>query len=107
DGQHQRAVNDAAIEPVRQHELHALDAAGARRQLLPFIHPRELMAPPMLALPYGGSHGSGLQPGERRLEQTVVAGARLPPDGGQQMVWREAQEPRCGETTVLRFDDLS
>ena len=39
DGEHQRAVCDAAIGPVGQHELHALDAAGARRHFLPLVDP--------------------------------------------------------------------
>src|SRR5690606_23368419 len=55
DGEHQRAVGDAAIEPVGQHELHALDAAVARDAFLPFIDPGELVAAPMLALADGGA----------------------------------------------------
>ena len=50
DGEDERAVDDAAIEPVGQDELHALDLALARPALLPFIDPGELMPAPVLVL---------------------------------------------------------
>lgn len=39
DGQDQRTVDDAVVEPFGQDELHALDAAGARRHFLPLVDP--------------------------------------------------------------------
>src|SRR3546814_17105029 len=58
DGQDQRAVDDAVVEPFGQDELHALDAAGVRRHFLPLVDPRKLTPPPMLAVAVGRSEES-------------------------------------------------
>src|SRR5690606_37359207 len=39
DGQDQRTVDDAVVEPFGHDELHALDAPGARRHFLPLVDP--------------------------------------------------------------------
>src|SRR5712664_3122162 len=72
DGQHQRAVDHAAVKPIGQHEFHALDAAGPRRHFLPFVDPGELPPPPMLTVAYGGSDNSRLQAGQRRFQEAIL-----------------------------------
>ena len=64
DGQDQRAVDDAAIEPVGQHELHAFDATVMGSHLLPFVDPGELVPPPALAVADGRGDDCRLQAGE-------------------------------------------
>ena len=107
DGQDERAVDDAAVEPVGEHELHALDAAVARRAFLPLVDPGELVSPPMLAVADGGADDGRLQAGERALQELVVAGAGLPADRGQELIGREAQEARGLEAEVFGLDDLA
>lgn len=107
DGQDQRAVNDAAIEPVRQNALHALDTTVAGRPFLPFVDPGELVPAPMLAVTDGGADHGRLQPGERGLEQPVFPSTRGTPNGRQKLVWSEAQKAGRPEAAILRFDNLA
>src|ERR1700675_318028 len=97
DGEDERAIDDAAVEPIGQHELHALDATVARRAFLPLVDPGELVSPPMLAVADGGADDGRLQAGERTFQELVVAGARLPSDRYEELVGREAQEARSLE----------
>src|SRR5665213_3817110 len=82
DGQDERAVDDAAVEPVGEHKLHALDTAVARRAFLPLVDPGELVAPPMFAVADRRADDGRLQAGERALQERIVAGPCLPPDRG-------------------------
>src|SRR5690606_19465139 len=102
--EHQRAVDDAAIEPVGQDELHALHAPVAAGQLFPLIEPGELVTTPGFALPNGGADDGGLQPGEGGFEQLVVAGAGLAAYGREQVIGGEAQETRGRKAEILRLD---
>ncbi len=61
DGEDERAIDDAALEPIGKNELHALDATLARRAFLPLVDRGELMAPPMLAVADGGADDGRLQ----------------------------------------------
>src|SRR5712664_1254204 len=107
DRQHQRAVDHAAVEPIGQHEFHALDAAGPRRHFLPFIDPGELPAPPMLTVADGGGDDSRLQAGQRRLQEAVLLIAGRATDTTQQLIRREAEEARGGEAQILGPDNLA
>src|SRR3546814_3750344 len=71
--QHEPAIENTLVEPVGQHEFHALDTARSCGELFPFIDPGELLAPPMLAVSNGGAHDRRLQPRQSALEQVVVA----------------------------------
>src|SRR5437868_360424 len=55
DRQHERAVDNAAIEPVRQDELHAFGPPVMGRAFFPLVDPGELVAAPMFAVPNGGA----------------------------------------------------
>lgn len=61
DGQDQRSIDNATIEPVGQNALnalHAFDTTVAGRPFLPFVDPGELMPAPVLAIADGGAdHG--------------------------------------------------
>ena len=92
DCQHQTPVEDALVEPLGQDELHALAAANAGGELLPFVDPGELLASPMLAVTDGGADDGRLQAGERAFEQVILAVAGRPADGDQELVRREAEE---------------
>lgn len=106
DGQDERAVDDAAIEPVGQDDLHALDPAVAQRPFFPFVDPGELLAAPMLALTDRGGHHGRLQAHQRGLEPAIVGGPGLAADGGQQLVGRKAQAAGGAKAPVLGLDDL-
>ena len=106
DGQDQRAVDDAAIEPVRQDALHALDTAVASCPFLPFVDPGELVPAPMLTVADGGADHGRLQPGECGLEQAIIPCARGAADGRQKLVWGEAQKARRPEAAILGLNNL-
>ncbi|ARW10888.1 hypothetical protein S101447_01826 [Acetobacter ascendens] len=65
------------------------------------------MPAPMLAVADGGADHGRLQPGERGLEQPIVACARGTANGRQKLVWGKAQEAGRPETTILGLDDLA
>jgi hypothetical protein len=90
DGENERAVDDAAIEPVRQDEFHALDATVARRAFFPLVDPRELVPAPVLVVTDRRADDGGLQAGKRAFQELVFAGARVAPDRGKKLVWRES-----------------
>src|SRR5438270_533728 len=105
--ENERAIDDAAIEPVGQDKLHAFHASVPPRAFLPFVDPGELVAPPMLALTDAGADDGRLQTGQRPLQQLVVPRADLPADRDQKLVGREAQEARGLQTKVLSLDNLA
>src|SRR3546814_14138951 len=76
--QHEAAIENTLVEPVGQHEFHALDTARSCGEPFPFIDPGELLAPPMLPVSNGGAHARRLQPRQSALEKVGVARARPP-----------------------------
>src|SRR5215831_3995192 len=70
DGQYQTPVE--AADPLGQDELHALAAAGAGGELLPFVDPGELLAPPVLAVTDGGPDDGRLQARGPTLAQLIL-----------------------------------
>src|SRR5713226_3198539 len=107
DGQHQRAVDHAAVEPIGQHEFHALDPARPRRHFLPFVDPGELPPSPMLTVADGGGDNSRLQAGQRRLQEEVLLIAGRTTDTAQQLIGREAEEARGDKAQILGADNLA
>src|SRR5215469_15299829 len=86
DRQDQGTVEDAPVEPLRQHEFDAVALPARIDELLPFVDPRELHAAPVGAMTNRRQHYSGLQPLQRLLQSHVLALARTPADCDQQLV---------------------
>ena len=107
DGEDERAIDNAAVEPIGENELHPLDATVARRAFLPLVDPGELMTPPMLAVADGGADDGRLQAGECAFQELVVAGAGLAADRAEKLVGREAQKAGSPQAEVFRLDELA
>src|ERR1700738_142575 len=72
DGEYERFVQDAGIEPIRQDQFESSGVAVHIGCLFPLIDPGETMPPPLRRLADRGHHGGRLQPVERSLETIVV-----------------------------------
>jgi hypothetical protein len=62
------AIENALVEPLRQHELDPFAASSASHKFLPFADPGEWLVTPMLAVSDGGSNAGGLQGAQCALE---------------------------------------
>src|SRR5207247_10762992 len=80
DRQDERTVDDAAIEPLRQHEFHAVALPARVDELLPFVDPGELHSTPVHPVTNRRQDHSRLEPLERLLQSPVLALARTPAD---------------------------
>src|SRR5665213_1562467 len=72
DRQHERVVEDGAIEPVRYDEIDAIGAATRVGALGPLIDPGETVHPPLANLAQRRGDGGGLQAVERGLQAVIV-----------------------------------
>src|ERR1700730_11994812 len=107
DRKDERAVEDAAIEPLRQDELHAVAMPARIDQLLPFVDPGELRSPPVHAGTDRGQDYRGSEPLQRPFQPDVLALPRSAPDRDQELVGREAKEAGSLEAVVGGLDDLA
>src|SRR5438132_81557 len=107
DRQHQRTVEDAAIEPLRQHKLHAMAMPARIDQLLPFVDPGELHSSPIHAVTDRGQDHSGLEPLQRPLQPDVLTLSRSAADRDQELIGREAEEAGSPEAVIGGLDDLA
>src|SRR5260370_35038046 len=107
DRQDERTVEDAAIEPFRQHEFHAVAMPARIDQLLPFVDPRELHSAPVHAVTDRRQRHSRLEPLERLLQSHVLALALTAADRDQELAWRQAEEAGRPEALGGRLDDLA
>src|SRR6204780_5452001 len=88
DGQDERVVEDAGVEPIGQDELDAERPAVGVGSLLPFVDPGKAMPATLGRLADGGGDGCRLEPVEAGLEALIVPGARAPADERQDLVGR-------------------
>src|ERR1700730_10247689 len=107
DRQDEGTIENAAIEPLRQDELHAVAMPARIDQLLPFVDPGELRSPPVHAVTDRGQGYRGLEPLQRSFQPDVLALPRSAPDRDQELVGREAKEARSLEALVGGLDDLA
>src|SRR5208337_515697 len=80
DGQDERVLKDAGVEPIGQDELDAERPAVGVRPLLPFVDPGKAMPAALGRLADGGGDGCRLEPVEAGLEALIIPGARAPAD---------------------------
>src|SRR6266478_6391331 len=80
DRQDERTVEDAAIEPLRQHEFHTVALPARVDELLPFIDPGKLHSTPVHAVTDRGQDHSRLEPLQRLLQSHVLALPRTAAD---------------------------
>src|SRR3546814_14961198 len=72
DGQHQRVLDDAGVEPVREDQFDAARSTIAVGAFLPLVEPGEAMQAPSGGLADRGRDAGRLQPVERGAEALVV-----------------------------------
>ena len=107
DGQHERVVEDAPVEPVGQDELHALAAPGGEHPLFPFVDPGEAMTLPLRPVADRRAYGRRLQARQRALQKVVLLLPGAAPDGGQKLVGREPEEARGRQAGIRGIDELA
>ena len=106
DGENERVIEDADVEPVGQDHLDAERAAVGVGRLLPFVDPGKAMATTFGRLPDRGRDCGGLEPVEPGFEPLIVAGAGAAADEGQDLVGRRRHQAGGLEAGVSRVDDL-
>ena len=107
DGEHERVVEDRAIEPIRHDEIDAIGIAVRIGALGPFVDPGEAVHAPLADLAQRGRDGRRLQSIQRRLQPVIVTRACAAAGEGQNFARRRRHQARGAQARVARFDDLA
>ena len=100
DGQDERVVEDAGVEPIGQDQLDAERPAVGVGSLLPFVDPGKAMPATLGPLANRGRDGCRLEPVEAGLEALIVLGPRAPPQ--RKSGFRKGSPPSGGRCAGLR-----
>ncbi len=106
DGQHERVIENAGIEPIRQDQFQTRRTPTGVGRFLPFVDPGETMPPPLCRLADRRQHRSCLQSVETCLETIVVARAGTTANEGQNFVMGGGHQARGFQARVARLNNL-